>query len=134
MCPSESRLRRELWKDLSRALAVEHLAVEQMIEIGGKVTGTKRGTREGMKDDTTTEIQGTIDGTEGGTSTGLETDLQLAFMIATDIGIGTATGVTIEIGEIGRIVMGDVERKDTLIGKVSSIEFESKRRNLNSHD
>ena len=134
MCPSESRLRRELWKDLSRALAVEHLAVEQMIEIDGKVTGTKGGTREGMKDDTTTEIQGTIDGTEGGTSTGLETDLQLAFMIATDIGIGTATGVTIEIGEIGRIVMGDVERKDTLIGKVSSIEFESKRRNLNSHD
>jgi len=134
MCPSESRLRRELWKDLSRALAVEHLAVEQMIEIGGKVTGTKRGTREGMKDDTTTEIQGMIDETEGGTSTGLETDLQLAFMIATDIGIGTATGVTIEIGEIGRIVMGDVERKDTLIGKVSSIEFESKRRNLNSHD
>jgi len=127
MCPPESRLRRELWKDLSRAIIVEHLAVEQMIEIGGKATGTKGGTREGMKDDTTTEIQGTTDGREGGTSTGLETDLQLAFMIATDIGIGTASGVTIEIG---RIVMGDVERKDTLIGKVGSIELDCNIRNL----
>ena len=80
-----------------------------MIEIGGKVTGTKGETTEGMKDDTI-EIQGTIDGTEDGTTTDLETDLQLAFTIVTDIGMASEIGVIIE--SVMNVMGGDERTVD----------------------